>query len=284
MGTMTDTRRAQVMTALGNPDSKETSGDFSELTATLPTRYVDLSDPTRKLPPETAIRRSSGGVARSVPVVPDMRGHAVKADTDDSYAPRDLRTVAQRDLMDSLLAQLHDLDINTYGDALTYTARMTQHGKWTPGRGGNASVWIGRMIAKVRELKARPVSVVPVASSPAGRDLIAHDELIIRETKTGKPMPQYYAVEIDGVLKFYRVKAGTKPGWWWIDAQASDEFHPIRNVGTKNDILRAIIMAGPEACMRRYGREINHCGRCHRTLTDETSRANGIGPECEGKL
>jgi len=97
-------------------------------------------------------------------------------------------------------------------------------------------------------------------------------------------MPQYYAVEIDGVLKFYRIKAGTKPDWWWIDAQASEAFHSVRNVATKNNILRAIVEAGPEACMRRYGNEIGNCGRCHRLLTDATSRAKGIGPECEGKL
>jgi superfamily II DNA or RNA helicase len=38
--------------------------------------------------------------------------------------------------------------------------------------------------------------------------------------------------------------------------------------------------AGAEGCMARYGRELGRCGRCGRELTDETSRAIGIGPIC----
>jgi hypothetical protein len=33
-----------------------------------------------------------------------------------------------------------------------------------------------------------------------------------------------------------------------------------------------------------YGREIGRCGRCHRTLTDEDSRAAGLGPDCASKM
>ena len=33
-----------------------------------------------------------------------------------------------------------------------------------------------------------------------------------------------------------------------------------------------------------YGREIGRCGRCHRTLTDEDSRAAGLGPDCASKI
>lgn len=32
--------------------------------------------------------------------------------------------------------------------------------------------------------------------------------------------------------------------------------------------------------MQRYGREIGHCGHCHRKLTDEISRKHGFGPVC----
>ncbi len=38
------------------------------------------------------------------------------------------------------------------------------------------------------------------------------------------------------------------------------------------------------AAMAAYGREIGRCGRCHRSLTDEVSRSEGIGPECAKKL
>jgi hypothetical protein len=33
-----------------------------------------------------------------------------------------------------------------------------------------------------------------------------------------------------------------------------------------------------------YGREIGRCGRCHRHLTDEDSRAAGLGPDCASKM
>jgi hypothetical protein len=296
---MTTDRRAQVMAALGNPNSPETSGDFSDLVSTSRRRYVDIKDHTRIVEGADDLvhpmaGRSGGGVARSTPEIPHMGGHAVKTDEDDTLAPRDLRTERQTEVMDSLIEQIQKLDAKLGEQAADYTRKKTEAGTWTPGRGGNASDWISRMIAKVRELRDAPKPATPdyegqpsfngaavVQNRPAN---VQHDEMPVRKTKNGKPMPQYYAVEIDDVTKFYRIKAGTKPGWWWIEAQASDEFHPVKNVTTKNTILRAILDQGAEECMRNYGRKINNCGRCHRTLTDATSRANGIGPECEGKM
>jgi uncharacterized protein DUF6011 len=35
--------------------------------------------------------------------------------------------------------------------------------------------------------------------------------------------------------------------------------------------------------MVRYGQELGECGHCGRTLTDEASRAAGIGPVCASK-
>jgi hypothetical protein len=297
-----------VTALLGTPNWKnETRSDFDDLTAVLPRRYVDLKDHTRLVKGATDLSRpatnNSGGVGPSSVTIPDMTRHAVKGDDEVTHAPRDLRTERQRDLMTSLVNQIGELDVELGIKAMEYTVRKTEAGAWTPGRGGNASDWISRMIAKVRELKAgktcsncnttiRPewcsvcrTTPAAVATTPSETGNVQHDELIVRETRSGKPMPQYYALRNeDGVVKFYRVKAGTKPGWWWIDAQASGEFHPVRSVGIKNRILRDIIDMGPEASMRLYGQEIGSCGRCHRTLTDETSRANGIGPECEGKL
>lgn len=40
---------------------------------------------------------------------------------------------------------------------------------------------------------------------------------------------------------------------------------------------------GPEAAAAKYGQEIGQCGMCNRTLTDEESRALGIGPVCRQK-
>jgi hypothetical protein len=97
--------------------------------------------------------------------------------------------------------------------------------------------------------------------------------------------PGRYAVEIDGTLKFYKIDTPTEGRWagrTFVSVQASDELYPVRNRTAREEIL-AVIAVDPEAAMRRYGQEIGRCGHCNRTLTDETSRRNGIGPICADK-
>jgi hypothetical protein len=50
-------------------------------------------------------------------------------------------------------------------------------------------------------------------------------------------------------------------------------------LGWINEAIEAI-KVDPKGAMRLYGQEIGQCGKCHRPLTDETSRREGIGPEC----
>jgi hypothetical protein len=45
-------------------------------------------------------------------------------------------------------------------------------------------------------------------------------------------------------------------------------------------IAHKILEAGPKESMLRYGRELGECGHCGRTLTNDASRAAGIGPVC----
>lgn len=91
-----------------------------------------------------------------------------------------------------------------------------------------------------------------------------------------------YAVEHEGVLKFFKLKNGRKAGFVFLDVQASDDWHPIRNPKRIDEIL-ALIAADELTAARRYGQELGKCSRCGRTLTDETSRAYGIGPDCRSK-
>jgi uncharacterized protein DUF6011 len=179
----------------------------------------------------------------------------------------DGRTPRQVELMLSLIAQLDVLDHDTSEKAAEYTARMTEHNAWTPGREGNASVWIGNMITKVRELKAnRPVIVTPASDDYAD-------------------IPKgYYAVGDAGPddIKFYRVTKWN--GRTYVKVQASDELHPIHNEATRRAILVTIRTVGVAEAMAAYGQLIGACGRCHRTLTDATSRSLGIGPECRKKM
>lgn len=98
----------------------------------------------------------------------------------------------------------------------------------------------------------------------------------------------HFAVRVDGsdVVKFYRAKLITEGRWVgkvFVDAQASDDFYPVKTPATLTDVLTAIL-ADPHAAEELYGQELGQCYRCNRTLTDETSRALGIGPECRSKL
>lgn len=111
------------------------------------------------------------------------------------------------------------------------------------------------------------------------------------ENTTPAPQPQVpagrYAVEDEGVLKFYKVDRPTEGRWagrTFVSVQASDELHPLRNPTTRKRILALIEAAGPEQASARYGHELGRCGICNRTLTDEASRARGIGPVCAGKV
>lgn len=177
----------------------------------------------------------------------------------------DHRSPRQVELMTDLIAQIRELDTETADKAQAYTERMTTAGKWTPGREGTASAWISRMIAKVTELRQvrRP--------APTGQVQVADGR---------------YAVEHQGTLKFFHVRNGKADSRWagftFLDVQASDDLHSIRNRATKAEIL-ALIAADPQEALARYGRELGVCGRCGRTLTDEESRLAGIGPVCRDK-
>ena len=171
-------------------------------------------------------------------------------------APAYQPSAAQVALISKLILEVHALDAELGSQAGTYTAAMDREGAWTR---ENTSRWIGNLIKKSRELRASapaPTTVVQVAD---GR----------------------YAVEEDGVLKFFKVKNGRKAGMVFLDIQASDEWHGVRNMGRLLAVL-ALIAADPKGAMVRYGRELGECGRCGRVLTSEYRKA-GIGPVCIDK-
>lgn len=169
----------------------------------------------------------------------------------------DLRSPAQRDLMERLVREITAMDAETGSKARAYTDGMTEHGKWTPGYEGTASAWITRMISKANGMKAAaPAPAVTVAD---GR----------------------YAVEEGGTLRFFKVKNGGRPGFVFLDVQASDDWHAVRSVPRIRAIV-ALIAQDPKAAMIRYGVELGECGKCGRTLTSEY-RKLGLGPICIDK-
>lgn len=189
-------------------------------------------------------------------------------DTDDllalvpTEAPAFTPSPAQLQFIADLTRDITALNAEAGAQAQAYTDGMTANGLWTPGREGKVSVWIDRLKAKRAALRA--VAPVPTAT-PAP------------EVEDGR-----YAVEEDGVLKFFKVKNGNRAGMVFLDVQASDDWHAIRST-SRIRIILALIAQDPQAAMIRYGHELGECGRCGRTLTDEASRAAGIGPVCASK-
>jgi hypothetical protein len=95
-----------------------------------------------------------------------------------------------------------------------------------------------------------------------------------------------YAIEQDGTTKFFQVDKPTKGKWagrTFLSALASEQRYPIKNPAQRSAIFAAIGQ-DPKAASFLYGQKIGHCGVCGLTLTDESSRAAGIGPVCAQKL
>jgi hypothetical protein len=111
--------------------------------------------------------------------------------------------------------------------------------------------------------------------------------------KRGDPLPfpeGRYAILADDSLPehvnetvFLKVDApdeGRWAGYVFVKVQVSDELHNVRSRPLSEAYVNAIINQGWKQCLLRYGQEIGVCGHCGRTLTNDESRAYGIGPVC----
>lgn len=115
-----------------------------------------------------------------------------------------------------------------------------------------------------------------------GRSKIADYGQVAAQVPAGR-----YAVESDaGRLTFVHVDKPTEgqyKGRTFVSVRAGDEEH--KAYGPQGlGLLRKILADGPKAASIRYGKELGVCGHCGRTLTDEASRAAGIGPVCASKF
>lgn len=87
-------------------------------------------------------------------------------------------------------------------------------------------------------------------------------------------------------VAFYRVdhgKEGTRwEGFVFLSRLVGGNPDIAIKGGAKASIL-ARLAEDPEGASRRFGRESGRCGRCNTLLTDDASRAEGIGPVCATK-
>jgi Family of unknown function (DUF6011) len=110
-------------------------------------------------------------------------------------------------------------------------------------------------------------------------EVAAEETAALAAVSTGR-----YAVDTDeGHLGFYKVWKSDDGKKFAVYVLASDDEH--RMVGrAAQGVLRKITEVGPLVASARYGNEIGVCGVCNRKLTDEKSRAAGIGPICASRL
>lgn len=84
--------------------------------------------------------------------------------------------------------------------------------------------------------------------------------------------------------QFFRVRRGKGQyeGWTYLDAQASDTFYPITNIGRARRILDQI-NKDPKKAAVRYSHLLGKCFKCGRILTNKVSRKVGCGAICAGR-
>lgn len=102
-----------------------------------------------------------------------------------------------------------------------------------------------------------------------------------------------YAAQVDDdVVRFFHIQhgSGSWDGWTFVQLQVGGDLirvgsqRPGQGYAGKWSRHMNKILADEQAAYQLYGREIGICGVCGRTLTDESSRAIGIGPVCRERL
>ena len=125
------------------------------------------------------------------------------------------------------------------------------------------------------------------AAAPEASETPVEAATPARRTFTPLTLPDgYYAIVTDGKTHFYRMSTyKNRDGQERrkMQEQASDELHYVRwpNAIHIQDLINA---AGVAESQKLYADELGQCYICGRTLTDDESRARGIGPTCAKKI
>jgi hypothetical protein len=88
-------------------------------------------------------------------------------------------------------------------------------------------------------------------------------------------------------LDFWRVVRPTKGKWvgYVFANRIVGGQGPIRLRRQESEAaIERIAAEGVDKARVLYGQKLGQCGNCNKSLTDEVSRAYGIGPECRKKL
>lgn len=108
-----------------------------------------------------------------------------------------------------------------------------------------------------------------------------------RSFKSDLPDGRYGIKDVPGhknKVSFFQLRTPKQGDW--VGYQFTDQIvghgkrFAVKETATRTKIHELIKEQGVTECLQRFGIEFKHCGRCGRELTDDTSRARGIGPDC----
>lgn len=97
-----------------------------------------------------------------------------------------------------------------------------------------------------------------------------------------------YAIRETGLtneINFYKVdrpEEGKWAGWVFVKQIVGPDEYPVK--GARKSAVLAAIGADMKDAMLLYGQEIGSCGRCGKRITNDESRAYGVGPDCRAIL
>lgn len=148
-----------------------------------------------------------------------------------------------------------------------------------------ASQWIARMQSRPNKAHAAndrrgSDSTEPWFIYDYGNDVFA---LISKDGDKERVPRGSYALETPGTeftndITFFSVWISEDGARWSVKLWASDELIKLARA-TQYRVLAAI-SDNPAEAAELYGKQVGKCGICHRKLTNDISRARGIGPIC----
>lgn len=128
-------------------------------------------------------------------------------------------------------------------------------------------------------LKGLPIKAAPAKEIPATAAAVRAEAV-----PAGRYAIDTQVHAVNGTA-FYKVDRPTEGRWagrvFVKQIIGPDEQRLSQKQG--GAIIAAIARVGAEAAAARYGHEIGECGMCGRRLTNDESRARGIGPICAAK-
>jgi len=110
-----------------------------------------------------------------------------------------------------------------------------------------------------------------------------------RATQESVPAGRYAVPTEDGAtndLAFYKVDRPTEGKWAgyvFVKLLTGGEERRLSRAA-QTAVLAKIARVGAEQAAATYGHQIGRCGICHTRLTNDESRARGIGPVCAAKM